>query len=145
MALRRVWWIRLRGGSGGAADRAWRGRTWSAKQLEAVDLPLVLPAAPGQAKAGANGGPVLIQTDGEALDDPHAAGTGVGQPSIEGGDDAGLGRRAATATAYDPTEPTAEIDDLGCLGILQHTRDRSGGVGIEILRLAQEMPRQLLR
>ena len=74
------------------------------EQLEAVDLSLVLPAAPGQAKAGANGSPVLIEADGETLDHPHAADPGVGQPSIEGGDDARLGLSAAAASANDPTE-----------------------------------------
>lgn len=115
------------------------------QQLEAVDLPLVLSAAPGQAKSGTNSGPVLSEVDGEVLDLPHTAGTGVGLPSVEGGGDAGLDRRGAATTADDSTEPPTEADDLGSLVILQHARDQCRGVGVKLIRLAQEVPRQRLR
>jgi transposase-like protein len=32
LTLRRVWWIRLRGGTVGGGDRGWRGRTWCASR-----------------------------------------------------------------------------------------------------------------
>lgn len=72
------------------------------QQLEVVDLPLVLSADPRQTKAGTNRGPILSEADSEALDHPHSAGTSVGQPSVEGGGDAGLGRRGATAAVDHP-------------------------------------------
>lgn len=112
------------------------------QQLEAVSLPLVLSAAPGKVKAGTNGNPVLIEADGEALDHSHAAGPGVGKPSIEGSDDAGLGLRAVAAAALDPVKPRSERDAPGRLLILQHPRDRGCGLGdgVETFRLTQEMP-----
>ena len=66
------------------------------------------------------------------IDHPHTAGTGVGQPSVEGGGDAGLGRRGAATAANDSTEPPTEPDDLGSLVILQHARDHCCGVGVEV-------------
>ncbi len=92
-----------------------------------------------------NSGSILSEAAGEALDHPHTAGSGIAQPSVEGGGDARLGRRAAAAAADDPTESSAEVSDLGSLVILQHACDRSSGFSIEIVRLAQELPRQLLR
>ena len=83
--------------------------------------------------------------DGEALDHPHAADPRVGQPSLEGGADVRLGLCPAAVSANDPAEPEAEIDDLSRLVILQHMRDRTGVLSIEIPRLAKGMPRQLLR
>lgn len=107
------------------------------QQLEAVDLPLVMSAAPRQAKACANSGSILSEADGEALVHPSTAGTGVGQPSVIGGGDAGLGRRGAATAANDSTEPATEPDDPGSLVILQHARDHCCGVGVEIIRRGQ--------
>ena len=104
-------------------------------------MPFGLSAAPGHAQTGTDRDRVVLEAGGEALDDPHAAGTGVGQPGIEGGDEAGLRLRAAAASENDPAEPPAEVDDIRNLVILQHAPDRSGGLGIEIIRLAQEVPR----
>lgn len=84
-------------------------------------MPLVLSAAPRQAKAGANGSPVLSKAGGEVLDHPHAASLCFDQLSIEDGDDAWLSLLTATASSHDLAEPAAEIDDLGHLVILQHT------------------------
>ena len=87
--------------------------------------------------------PRLIEADREALDDPLRR-CALPQPCAE----------AATAAApvrSDPQRPRtirqtgAEVDDLGRLVILQDARDLCGGLGIEVVRLAQQVPRQLFR
>ena len=117
----------------------------SLQQLEAVDLPLGLPAAPVKAKFRSDGGSVLVEAGGEARDDAHSAMTSRRQPHVERRDGIGVCPHAVTAAAHDPAEATTGINDLGGLVILQDACDLRRVPGIEIARLAQKMPRQLLR
>ena len=94
-----------------------------------------------KAKSRSDGGSVLV----EARDDAHSAMTSRRQPRVERRDGSGVCPRAVTAAAHDPAEATTEIDDLGGLVILPDACDLRRVPGIKIARLAQTMPRQLLR
>src|SRR5215217_2132260 len=115
------------------------------QQLETVDLPLGLAAAPGQAECGADRGPVLVEAGREALDGPLTAAARFRQPCAESRDGGGASALGPAAAADDAAEPAAEVHDLGRLVILQNARDLCGGFGIEVVRLAQRVPRQLFR
>ena len=83
------WFIAKFGGSCGEEAPAKQVELGAAvhgplQQLEAVDLPLGLAAAPGQAERGADRGPVLVEAGREALDDPPAAAARFHQPCAEG-------------------------------------------------------------
>ena len=115
------------------------------QQLETVDLPLGLAAAPGQAECGADRCPVLVEAGREALNDPLTAAARFRQPCAEGRDGGGASALGPAAAADDVAEPAAEVHDLGRLVVLQNARDLCGGFGIAVVRLAQRVPRQLLR
>ena len=82
------------------------------QQLEATDLSVRLPTAPGQAKAGAHGGAACIKTGRKALDNADAAATRRVQPSIKGDARIGMDLPGAAAAANDPAEAAGEVDDL---------------------------------
>ena len=66
------------------------------------------------------------------------------QPSIEGGARISMDLSGAAAAADDPAEAAGEVDDLGCLAILEHPRGMNGSIGYSraspVLRFAQETP-----
>nr|WP_294170637.1 hypothetical protein [uncultured Sphingomonas sp.] len=79
----------------------------------------------------------MIEADREALDDPLTAAARFCQPCVEGRDGCAARALGPAAAADDTAEPAAEVDDLGCLVILQNARDLCGGLGIEVVRPAR--------
>ena len=92
MILSRFWFsLKLCGVSSSKSTRR-RSRSklarislWRSSIFEAVDLPLGLPAAPGQGQGGAHGSPVLGQARGEGLKGRDAAAVRPLQPVREAG------------------------------------------------------------
>ncbi len=114
------------------------------QELETRALLFCLPTAPTQCQRRSNGNFVLTDAASKALYDADTAGLRIAQPFIERRDIRFSRRLLATTAPDDPAEAAAEIDDLGRLGILPDARDDRSFLGAKILRLTQEIPRQLL-
>ena len=102
----------------------------SLDQLEAGDLALGLPVAPGRCEGSPHGGPVLLEARGKGLDGAHAAGTGVGEPGVKIVTRCRRGIVAGeTTTADERCETLRQGGDPYGFLILLHPHCRSGGVG----------------
>ena len=113
-------------------------------QLEPVDLPLGLSAAPRHGERRSDRRFILLQAGREGLDDRNTAGPGLLKPSPENGER--VGRRFVavdTAASHQPGEAADQGEDDANLRVLSNPGEYRGRRRIESFRRLNQQPGEL--